>query len=418
MNPIAFLFPGQGSQYIGMGIDLCSHFEAALHTFQEASEVVGFDLLHLCTEGSADQLMKTENAQPAILTASVAAFRVLQAEFSPKPIYGAGHSLGEYTALTCSGALAFADAVRLVHLRGKWMQEAVPAKAGLMTAVTGLDPHVIAEICHEITSSDEIVVVANHNSHQQVVLSGHSSAVIKATQKIEGLGGAAKTLSVSAPFHSPLMTPAAEQMKAVLNSTVFNKMDWPVLSNVTAMPYASPEQIPDLLAQQITSPVRWYEIMSYLNHAGIQTIVEIGPKQVLKSLMKQSFPNIESYSMERVEHYHTLLSVSSLEKESNPPDGMRFLKKCLVLAVSTKNYNPDAKEYQEKAVLPYQQMKALKERLESEKQQVTAVHMQEALQMLRSVFETKRLPKEEQDARFESLFLETGTKKWFGHVCT
>ncbi|GAE86716.1 ACP S-malonyltransferase [Acetivibrio straminisolvens] len=233
MKKIALLFPGQGSQYVGMGKKLYENYSAAREVFDEANEVLGFDLKELCFNGDINELTKTENTQPVILTASVAAFRVYMEKYGVKPAFLAGHSLGEFAALTCAGAISFKDAVRIVRNRGRYMQEAVPQGIGAMAAVSGVDKPVIEETCIKVSDENHLVVVSNHNSKDQIVISGHTSAVNTASEILKKHGARIVPLKVSAPFHSPLMQPAADRLREELKLYSYNEPKWQVISNTT-----------------------------------------------------------------------------------------------------------------------------------------------------------------------------------------
>ncbi|NWF53335.1 MAG: ACP S-malonyltransferase [Syntrophaceae bacterium] len=287
MKKTALVFPGQGSQFVGMGRDLFDRFPAAREVFGEANETLGFDIAKLCFGGPEEDLKLTANTQPAILTVSIAALRVMQAEREIIPVVAAGHSLGEYGALVAAGGLRFADAVRLVHLRGKFMQEAVPVGVGAMAAVMGLSPVEVEALCRE-AARGEILSPANFNSPGQIAIAGHATAVQRAMEILSKKPGKkAVPLPVSAPFHSPLMKPAGERLKAELDRTEVGDLHFPVLSNAEADFYPGKERIRDLLVKQVDHPVRWEECMQRLLAAGPDLVLEVGPGKVLAGLMRR-----------------------------------------------------------------------------------------------------------------------------------
>lgn len=283
----AFLFPGQGSQYVGMGKELKQNFKAAADVFAEADEALHENITKLCFEGPEDDLRLTKNTQPAILTVSVAALRVLQQETGLAPAITAGHSLGEYSALVASGALKFADAVAIVRKRGTFMQEAVPVGVGGMAAVLGMETEALEKICREC-SQGQVVAPANYNCPGQIVISGHMEAVKQAAAKAEA-GGAKKVvmLPVSAPFHSALMKPAAEKLAEALGPIIVYDLQIPVLSNVEADFYPSKSEVKRLLTSQVDHPVRWIEEMEKMIKEGVDSCVEIGPGKVLNGLVRK-----------------------------------------------------------------------------------------------------------------------------------
>ena len=283
----AFLFPGQGSQYVGMGKDLKDNFKVAADVFAESDEALSDNLSKMCFEGPESDLKLTMNTQPAILTVSIAALKVLQQETGLEPSILAGHSLGEYSALVCAGALAFADAVRIVRKRGMFMQQAVPAGMGGMAAILSLDTELVEQACRE-GAQGEHVAPANYNCPGQIVISGHMEAVKRAVVKAEELG-AKKTvmLPVSAPFHSALMKPAADMLAEALDLITVSDIKIPVLSNVEADFYPSKNDVKRLLTQQVNSPVRWIEQMDKLLQQKPDRALEIGPGNVLCGLMRK-----------------------------------------------------------------------------------------------------------------------------------
>lgn len=287
MKKLGLVFPGQGSQYVGMGKDLCDRFPAAREIFAQANEALGYDLTALCFEGPEEELKLTANTQPAILTTAVAALRVMEAEREMVPLAAAGHSLGEYGALVAAGGLRFADAVRLVHLRGKYMQEAAPVGAGAMAAVMGLTREEVETLCRE-AAQGEVLAPANFNCPGQIAIAGHSGAVRRAAEKVAQLPGKkAVLLPVSAPFHSPLMKPAAERLKEALEKIEVGELKFPVLSNAEADFYPGKEKIRELLVKQVDRPVRWEECMQKLIQAGAAIVLEVGPGKVLAGLMRR-----------------------------------------------------------------------------------------------------------------------------------
>ena len=286
LGAIAFLFPGQGSQAVGMGKDLAEKYPSARRTFEEADEALGYKLSQLCFEGPEEQLRLTEVTQPAILTASIAALRVLEGRM-PKPAYVAGHSLGEYSAHVAAGTISFADAVRTVRCRGKYMQEAVPVGMGAMAAILGMDVEKVTAVCHD-AAQGEVCDPANINSPQQIVISGHTAAVERATKLANERGAKrAQLLSVSAPFHCSLMKPAQDRLEADLNALTFQKPVFPVVSNVDAKLISDCDPARDALIRQVTGSVKWDQSMRLLMASGLQTFVEVGPGKVLCGLMRQ-----------------------------------------------------------------------------------------------------------------------------------
>ncbi|MDT8441287.1 MAG: ACP S-malonyltransferase [Desulfuromonadales bacterium] len=284
---LAFLFPGQGSQTVGMGKDLTDNFPLARQTFEEANDALGFDLAALCYNGPEDELKLTANTQPAILAVSVAALRVVRNETGLVPNYAAGHSLGEYSALVCAGALDFADALRTVRQRGTFMQEAVPVGTGAMAAILGLDRAVCEDVCSRVAEG-QVVAPANFNGGGQVVIAGHAEAVQRAVELAKSAGAKrALPLPVSAPFHCELMAPAGERLAAVLEQVDVRPMQLPVVSNVEARPNQDAGRVRDLLVTQVSAPVRWEESMQTLLDLGADRFVEIGPGKVLAGLIKR-----------------------------------------------------------------------------------------------------------------------------------
>ncbi|MGA9814654.1 MAG: ACP S-malonyltransferase [Terriglobales bacterium] len=283
---IAFLFPGQGSQAVGMGKELAEKYPAARETFDEADEALGYKLSQLCFEGPEEKLRLTEITQPAILTASVAAWRVLR-EKGVNPSFVAGHSLGEYSANVAAGTLSFSDAVRTVRNRGKYMQEAVPVGVGAMAAILGMDLEKVAAVCRD-AAEGEVCEAANINSAEQIVISGHGAAVERAT-KLASERGAKRAiiLPVSAPFHCSLMKPAQDKLAADLESLGFQKPAVPIVCNVDAAAIDDGGRARDALVRQVTGAVKWEQSVRLLIAKGVQVFVEVGPGKVLCGLMRQ-----------------------------------------------------------------------------------------------------------------------------------
>jgi [acyl-carrier-protein] S-malonyltransferase len=286
---LALLFPGQGSQAVGMGKDVYEASAEARSIVSEADRALGDDPISpLCFQGPEQSLLLTFNTQPALVTTSMALLAALRERLGEKlrPSCAAGHSLGEYSALVAAGALTVTDAVRLVRLRGRAMQEAVPPGVGAMAAIMGLAPETVQQIC-EAAAEHEVVTPANFNG-SQVVIAGHSAAVQRAVAAATKAGGKAVVLNVSAPFHCPLMAPAVRAMEEALRATPFQPLRFPVIANVTARPHGAVETMPELLLRQIDGPVRWEETIRWMvREAGITHALEVGPGKVLAGLARR-----------------------------------------------------------------------------------------------------------------------------------
>lgn len=282
---------------MGMGKEFYENFSVAKQVFEEADDSLRFSISELCFKGPEESLKLTENTQPAMLTASIAALRVLETEKGMTPQLAAGHSLGEYSALVASGALTFSEAVRIVRLRGRFMQEAVPVGKGAMAALLGMEREQVEKLCEEV-SSGEVLTPANFNCPGQIVIAGHSKAVERAIERVKQEGKKGVLLPVSAPFHSPLMKPAGDRLEKALEDISVNDLKVSVVTNVEAEVNTSKEKVKGLLVAQVSNPVRWEESMRKMIEKGIEQVVEIGPGKVLSGLMKRIDSRIETKNLE------------------------------------------------------------------------------------------------------------------------
>ncbi|MBC8016733.1 MAG: ACP S-malonyltransferase [Sporomusaceae bacterium] len=305
MKKIAFIFPGQGSQTVGMGKELYERFDAAKAVFDAADKALGFSITDMCFNGPEDELRKTFNTQPAILTVSIACYQVLK-EHGIVPNIVAGHSLGEYSALVAAGALSFEDAVQLVRKRGQLMQEAVPLGEGSMAAILGLERQVVTDICQEAQAEFGAVQAVNFNSPGQIVIAGKKEAVEKAAEMLKAVGAKrAIMLPVSAPFHSTLMKPAAEQLAVELSKITVHNASIPVVANINGLIITDASEIKESLVKQADSPVEWEECIAQIVASAATTFVEVGPGKVLSALTKKITKEVDSLNVE---------DITSLEK--------------------------------------------------------------------------------------------------------
>lgn len=297
----AVVFPGQGSQYVGMGKEACQAYPEATALFQRAGEILGLDFFKLCFEGPEEQLTETVNTQPAVFVASLALWEALRRRWSGDEIaFVAGHSLGEYTALVAAGALSFEDGLRLVRERGRLMGEAGSKNPGGMAAVIGLDPIAIDEVCRSVSRSKGLCLrIANHNSPQQYVVAGHREALEEALPLFKARGARQViVLKVSGAFHTELMAQAVEGLREVLSQVEIRKPRIPVVANTTARPLVEPEEIRQELISQLKRPVLWKDSVDFMARNGVDTFIEVGPKKVLTGLIKRTVKGVKLVSIE------------------------------------------------------------------------------------------------------------------------
>jgi [acyl-carrier-protein] S-malonyltransferase len=316
MGKLAFLFPGQGSQYCGMGRDLAENFPESQRVFEEANAALGFSMSDLCYTASLEELKQTENTQPAMLTVSVAAYRALEKR-GIQPDFVAGHSLGEYSALVAAGGLDFSSAVKLVRARGRYMQEAVPLGEGAMAAILGLAPAEVLEICKK-AADNEIVSPANLNSPEQTVISGNAAAVKRAVE-IASQNGAKRAviLPVSAPFHCALMAPAQKRLEHDLRVASFGPLKIPLITNVDAEAVTSGDEEREALIRQVTAPVRWLDSVHEMIESGVTIFLEVGPGKVLCGLLRQIDRSVRCLNVEDAASLQaTIDKIAQLRAES------------------------------------------------------------------------------------------------------
>jgi [acyl-carrier-protein] S-malonyltransferase len=390
----AIVFPGQGSQYAGMGKKLYERYSIVRQTFEEASDAINLDIKSLCFNSHIAELTRTDNAQPAIFTLCVAAFRVFMQEIGVHPVYSAGHSLGELTALACSGAVNFSDGVKIARKRGLFMHKAASKAEGAMSAIIGVPQKQVEMVCRHVSKEDGLVVVSNYNSDNQFVISGYKKSVLEAEKLLKEKGALVKSLNVGAPFHSPLMLPVCEKLENELGKYRFNEMQWKVISNVNGLPYNSKHDIKKNLVKQAGNPVMWGDTIKFLKKNGVNTILEIGPVSILKNLIPAEY-SIKSFFFKHDCNNQSLSEYLQHDSSDRIKPGKCYssdvIIKCMSIAVSTKNFNYDNAEYMDGVAGQYEKIQKIQDEIDKAGRIPTENEVQEAIKALERILAAKKI---------------------------
>jgi [acyl-carrier-protein] S-malonyltransferase len=406
MKKIAFLFPGQGSQYVGMGERFLDS-KIFSELFEEAGHILGYDLRQLCLDGSASEIADTEITQPAVFVTSVALFEYYKGQL-PIPQFMAGHSLGEYTALACSGVLTFKEVLSIVKKRGKLMKLAGTEIPGAMLSINNLTAGILNKICADIAEKGRLVSVSASNSASQFTISGHTMAVAEAGACCEKSGAVVTELKVSAPFHCELMATAADELKAELQRYTYKTPVCKILSNLTGAPYTGVDDLVESLALQMRKPLRWTDCIDHLIKSNVQLFIEIGPGKVLRNLLRRSGMT-GAYSVDDAADLEQLMEFLRLNIRSLST----MITKCLGISMSVRNNNYDPEEYLEGVVRPYRVIKDIQANIESKKALPTREDMARAASCFCTILNTKKVKYQEKLDRLDELFSEAGMKNFF-----
>jgi len=404
LERIALVFPGQGSQYPGMGKLLYEEHQEARDVFNEANEVLGYDLASLCFNGTVGQLGNPEKMFPAILTVSVAAYKVYMKLVGIKPVLCAGHSLGEYAAMTCSGMMEFKDALKIVALRGVLANKVTASLDGIMTVVDGIDKFILQKECEEASTNDKKAVISCYNSDEQFVIAGNQDAVMKVEDNVLTMGGTVTPMFMSAPFHSFIMEEASSILRGELEKCSFEDGNFPVISNVEARPYAGKECVVDLLSKQLVYPVRWKEIMDYFKEQKINLVIELGPQNILRNLSKINMKTVQTFSFLNVDDIKTLMEFTLKDRKKY----FSVVDECLKVAASVPNKNWEKDEYRETVVESYKSLEQLRFNLINEGRNASEEEAEIALSVLKEVLKGKKVSEENQQQLVREVLTNSG----------
>lgn len=388
MKKFVAIFPGQGSQFVGMNKSIYDEYKIVRDTVQEAEDVTGINLKDICFNGPLSVLSKPENAHVAILTLGVAAFRVFISETGCIPEFCAGHSLGEYTALVCSGVIKFSDALKLVQLRSKLSVEIQNDTDGGMTIIDGIESSIVESVCKEQQEKGKIVYVSCYNSKTQTAISGYNPDVIEAEDLLRDKSGIITPLFGSSPFHCPLMQSGQEKLDSIMANMEFSEPRYPVMSNYLGRPYESVVEVRNGLLQHLTNPVKWTKIIDYFSHKGIDLVIDFSSKNIFDNMLSE-YDEFNTLCFGIRAEREKLLEIFSDEEYSKHK--ANFVSKALLAVVSTPNLSFDEDEYRNEVVAKYNKMLEINDSIAAKKIELSKEVKEEVLDLLTSIFKTKKV---------------------------